>query len=350
MLPRLKCPVVALEEHYWDKELAAQFVGGEGVRDPEMLKRLHDLGEVRIKEMDEAGIDMQILSHGAPSAQKLSGADAVDLTRRVNDRLHAVVTGNPKRFAAFAALPTSDPKAAADELERTTKLGFKGAMIHGLANEVFLDDKRFWPIYERAQALDIPIYLHPSVPLPVVMDAYYKDYAKDFPMVVRAAWGYTVETATQAIRMVLSGVFDAYPRLKIILGHLGETLPFLVWRIDQALARPGAKTFSFRDAFCGHFYITTSGNFSNPALLCCVHGDRRRPYPVRGRLAVRRQQAGGAVDGNRPVVRRGQGQDPERQRPAAASALAAFGRLPLTARHCMGTGGVASALLRSTGP
>ena len=135
MLPRLKCPVIALEEHYWDKELAAQFVGGEGVRDPEMLKRLHDLGEVRIKEMDEAGIDMQVLSHGAPSAQKLSGADAVDLTRRVNDRLHAVVTGNPKRFAAFAALPTSDPKAAADELERTTKLGFKGAMIHGLANE-----------------------------------------------------------------------------------------------------------------------------------------------------------------------------------------------------------------------
>jgi predicted TIM-barrel fold metal-dependent hydrolase len=270
MLPRLKCPVIALEEHYWDKELAAQFVGGEGVRDPEMLKRLYDLGEVRLKEMDEAGIDVQILSHGAPSAQKLSGADAANLTRRVNDRLHAVVTANPKRFAAFAALPTSDPKAAADELERTTKLGFKGAMIHGLANGTFLDDKRFWPIYERAQALDIPIYLHPSVPLPAVMDAYYKDYAKDFPMVVRAAWGYTVETATQAIRLVLSGVFDAYPRLKIILGHLGETLPFLVWRIDQALARPGAKTLSFRDAFCGHFYITTSGNFSNPALLCCV--------------------------------------------------------------------------------
>ena len=120
MLPQLKCPVIALEEHYWDKELAAQFVGGEGVRDQDMLKRLHDLGEVRIKEMDEAGIDMQVLSHGAPSAQKLSGADAADLTRRVNDRLHAVVTGNPKRFAAFAALPTSDPKAAADELERPT--------------------------------------------------------------------------------------------------------------------------------------------------------------------------------------------------------------------------------------
>jgi predicted TIM-barrel fold metal-dependent hydrolase len=270
MLARPKCPVIALEEHYWDKELAAQFVGGEGVRDPAMLERLYDLGALRLKEMDEAGIDMQILSHGAPSAQKLSGDDAVALTRRVNDRLNAVVAANPKRFAAFAALPTSDPKAAADELERTTRLGFKGAMIHGLANGAFLDDKRFWPIFERAQSLDVPIYMHPSVPLPVVMDAYYKDYAKDFPMVVRAAWGYTVETATQAIRLVLSGLFDAYPRLKIVLGHLGETLPFLVWRVDQALARPGAKTLSFRQAFCEHFYITTSGNFSNPALLCCV--------------------------------------------------------------------------------
>src|SRR5216684_2772890 len=253
MLQRPKCPVIALEEHYWDKELAAQFAGGEGVRDAEMLKRLYDLGELRLKEMDEAGIDVQILSHGAPSAQKLTGSDAVALTRRVNDRLQAAVAANPKRFAAFAALPTSDPKAAADALERTTKLGFKGAMIH-----------------ERAQALDVPIYLHPSVPLPAVTDAYYKDYAEDFPMVVRAAWGYTVETATLAIRMVLSGVFDAYPRLKIVLGHLGETLPFLIWRVDHALARPGAKTLSFRDAFCGHFYITTSGNFSNPALLCCV--------------------------------------------------------------------------------
>jgi predicted TIM-barrel fold metal-dependent hydrolase len=270
MLKTPKCPVIALEEHYWDRELSAQFVGIEAMRDPELLKRLYDLGELRLKEMDEAGIDVQILSHGAPSTQKLTGSEAVALTRRVNDRLKAAVAAHPTRFAGFAALPTSDPKAAAEELERTTRLGFKGAMIHGLANDVFLDDKRFWPIYERAQALDVPIYLHPSVPLPAVSDAYYKDYAADFPMVVRAAWGYTVETATLAIRMVLSGVFDAYPRLKIVLGHLGETLPFLIWRVDHALARPGAKTLSFRDVFCGHFYITTSGNFSNPALLCCV--------------------------------------------------------------------------------
>ena len=270
MLPTLKCPVIALEEHYWDKELAALFVGAEGVRDPEMLKRLYDLGEVRLKEMDEAGIDVQILSHGAPSAQKLSGAEAVDVTRRVNDRLHAVVAANPTRFAAFAALPTSDPKAAADELERTTKLGFKGAMIHGLANGIFLDDKRFWPIFERAQALDVPLYMHPSIPHPAVIEAYYKDYVEQYPSLLRAAWGFTVETATQGLRLVLSGVFDAYPGLKIILGHLGEGLPFYLWRISMGLARDGRGGKSFRDTFCEHFYITTSGFFSDPALLCCM--------------------------------------------------------------------------------
>src|SRR5438034_4367098 len=156
MAPEGKPFVIALEEHYYDSELAATFDGPEG-RAPEIRRRLDDLGELRLKEMDEAGIDMQVLSHGAPSAQKLSGPDAVALTRRVNDRLQAVVAANPKRFAAFAALPTSDPKAAADELERTVKLGFKGAMIHGLANGVFLADKRFWPLFERRRALDLPL-------------------------------------------------------------------------------------------------------------------------------------------------------------------------------------------------
>src|SRR2546429_618608 len=136
MMQKPKCPIIALEEHYWDAELAATFTGVEG----------------------------------------------------------------------------------------PVKLGFKGAMIHGLGNGVFMDDKRFWPIYERAEKLDVPIYMHPSLPHPAVMDTYYKEYAKDFPMVVRAAWGYTVETATLAIRLVLGGVFDAYPRLKIVLGHLGPCI------------------------------------------------------------------------------------------------------------------------------
>jgi 2,3-dihydroxybenzoate decarboxylase len=270
MFKKPHCPVIAIEEHYWDEELQKTFVGGEAGRPGEQMNRLHDLGALRIKEMDEAAIDIQVLSHGAPATQKLPADTAVDLTRRVNDRLHAAVQKNSSRFAAFAALPTAVPEAAADELERTVKLGFKGAMLHGLANDVFLDDKRFWPIYARAEQLDVPIYMHPSLPQADVRRVYYDDYVKDFPMITRATWGYTVETATLAIRMVLSGVFDKYPKLKIILGHLGETLPFLVWRIDHTLARPGQKAMSFRDVFCNNFYVTTSGNFSNPALLCCV--------------------------------------------------------------------------------
>jgi predicted TIM-barrel fold metal-dependent hydrolase len=149
-------------------------------------------------------------------------------------------------------------------------MGFKGAMIHGLANGQWLDDKRFWPIFERAQALDVPVYMHPAIPHPAVAEVYYKDYLKEYPALLTAAWGFGVETSTQAIRMVLSGMFEAYPRLKIILGHLGEGLPFLLWRIDMALGRQGSRGSSFRDTFREHFWITTSGNFSTAALLCSV--------------------------------------------------------------------------------
>src|SRR5437879_8807589 len=119
MLKKPNCPVIAIEEHYWDRELSATYSGVEGVRNPEMMDRLYDLGDLRIKDMDEAGVDVQIISHGAPSAQKLSGDDAVALVQRVNDRLAAAVAMRPTRFAGFATLPTIDPGAAADELERT---------------------------------------------------------------------------------------------------------------------------------------------------------------------------------------------------------------------------------------
>jgi predicted TIM-barrel fold metal-dependent hydrolase len=143
-------------------------------------------------------------------------------------------------------------------------------MVHGLTNGVFFDDKRFWSIFERAQALDVPLYVHPAVPHSAVVEAYYQDYLADFPTLRTAAWGFTVETATQGIRLVLSGVFDAYPDVKIILGHMGEGLPFLLWRIDHALSRPGNRSVSFREQFSQHFYITTSGNFSTPALFCSM--------------------------------------------------------------------------------
>lgn len=262
--------VIAVEEHYWDAELASHFTGGEASRAGEIERRLRDFAGDRIADMDAAGIDVAVLSHGAPSGQKLAADIAVPLIARVNDRLAAAVAARPDRFAAFAALPTANPEAAADELERCVGLGFKGAMLHGLSQGEFLDLPKFWPIFARAERLDVPIYLHPALPHPAVMDAYYDDYLKDFPMLARPAWGYTVEAGTQALRLVLSGVFERHPNLKIILGHLGESLPFQLWRIDQALARAGQKALSFRSIFTRNFSITTSGFFSTPALLCCA--------------------------------------------------------------------------------
>jgi len=263
--------VVTLEEHYWDRDLVAQFPGREGKRLSEVEKRLLDMSDLRLKEMNEAGIDMQVLSHGAPGTQKLDAEVAVRLARQTNDRLSEFTNANPTRFSAFAVLPTPEPIAAADELERTvSKLGFKGAMVHGLTNGRFIDEQQFWPIFERAEALDVPIYLHPSFPHPAVIDAYYKDYAVPFPELVGPALGFTVEAMTQGIRMVLSGVFEKHPGLKVILGHLGEGLPFLLDRINETLSRPGNRQGSFRETFCRHFYLTTSGNFSTNALVCSM--------------------------------------------------------------------------------
>ena len=262
--------VIALEEHYFDPQVTQHFAKAES-RSPEIRERLFEVGAGRLADKDENGIDVQVLSHGPPATQRMDTATAVPVARKANDRLFEIKRSAPGRFEGFAALPTADPQAAAEELERAVaKLGFKGAMIHGLANGLFLDDKRFWPIFERAQALDVPVYMHPAIPHPAVVQAYYQDYLEKYPELMTAAWGFTVETATQAIRMVLSGLFDAYPRLKIILGHLGEGLPFSLWRIDMALQRQGNRSTPFRDCFREHFWITTSGNFSTPALLCSL--------------------------------------------------------------------------------
>ncbi len=266
-----KPQVIALEEHYQDPDVVRAYAPEDARQAPAIAQRLNDVAELRVEEMDDAGIDLQVLSHGNPGLQTMDGESAVRLARIANDRLATTVAARPDRFAAFAALPTPDPKAAADELERAvTKLGFKGALINGLTNGVFFDDKRFWPIFARAAALDVPIYLHPAVPQPAVIEAYYKDYVQDWPSILRAAWGFTVETSTQGVRMVLSGVFDAHPNLKIILGHLGEGLPFLLWRVNMGFAREAKAGRSFREVFCEHFWITTSGFWSDPALLCCV--------------------------------------------------------------------------------
>ena len=258
--------IIALEEHFWTPELIALRRTVDQVN-PKSVERLGDLGALRLREMDEAGIDIQVLSEAEPGVQNLAPEVAVPLARVSNDLLHEAVKRSPGRFAGFATLPTPDPAAAARELERTVKeLRFCGAMVHGSSRGHFLDERQFWPIFESASALDVPIYLHPCTPQPAVFDTYYKDY----PGLGRAALGFGIEMAVQASRLVVSGVFDAFPKLRIILGHLGEALPFVLWRADDTLSRRSKLRRSFREYFTDHFYITTSGNFSQPALQCAI--------------------------------------------------------------------------------
>jgi predicted TIM-barrel fold metal-dependent hydrolase len=254
--------IITIEEHFWTPELS-----GSGHRQAGAPERLSDMGELRIREMDEAGIDLQVMSETAPATQSLDPESAVRLARRSNDFLHEAVRAYPDRFAGFATLPTPAPAAAADELERAvTRLGFKGAMIMGLTHGRFLDEKEFWPIFERAAALDVPIYIHPGPPHRAVVEAYYKD----FPDLTGAPLGFTVETLTHAVRLIVRGVFDAYPGLKIIVGHLGEALPFLLWRVDNTLKRHTKLARGFADYVRQNFYVTTSGAFSNAALQCTI--------------------------------------------------------------------------------
>jgi predicted TIM-barrel fold metal-dependent hydrolase len=258
--------IIALEEHFWTPELIALRRTVDQVN-PKSVERLGDLGALRLREMDAADIDVQVLSEAEPGVQNLDPEQAVPLARVSNDLLFEAIKRNPDRFAGFATLPTPDPAAAVRELERSVKeLRFCGAMVHGSTRGHFLDERQFWPILEAAAALDVPIYLHPCTPHPAVLEAYYKDY----PQLGRAALGFGIEMAVQAARLVMSGALDEFPSLRIILGHLGETLPFVLWRANDTLGRRATLRRSFRDYFRDHFFITTSGNFSQPALQCAI--------------------------------------------------------------------------------
>ena len=188
--------IVAIEEHFWIPELRDRYSGPRGISAHTPARQLDDLGEVRLRDMDAAGIDMQVISHMQPGTQIFDADTAIGMARKANDALYAAIYDHPTRFAGFAELPTVDPRAAADELERAvTQLSFKGALINGLTAGAFLDEKRFWCIFERAEGLDVPLYFHPGIPHAAVTQAYYSDYRRgDFPYLT-VAWGFTAETA-----------------------------------------------------------------------------------------------------------------------------------------------------------
>jgi uncharacterized protein len=268
--------VIALEEHFWTPAIA-EAVGT--LRNPDagpdspLGANLADLGERRLAAMDAAGIDLQVISHTTPGVQHLDPATAVTLAHEANDLLAAAVRDHPDRFAGFATLPTPDPVAAAAELERAVgDLGFLGAMVNGHTAGRFLDDPAFAPLLERFARLDVPLYLHPTEPVPAVRAAYYEGFSPAVTWFLgAAAWGWHSETALHVLRMVLGGVFDRHPRLRVIVGHMGEMLPFMLQRVDDNL--PPRVTGLDRlpsQYILDHVVITTSGLFSLPPLRCAL--------------------------------------------------------------------------------
>jgi hypothetical protein len=244
---------IALEEHY----ATPVFMKGPGRQLKEqaeaarahprvaagyakLIEGLCDLVEGRVAAMDAAGIDVQVLSLTSPGVEQLDAGEAVTLAREANDALAEAVRSRPDRLVGFAALPTAAPEAAADELERVVRgHGFVGALVNGHSRGRYLDDGFFWPMLERAEALGVPIYLHPTPPPRAVVEASYSgNFAPGVAGgLATAAWGWHVETATHVLRLVLGGVFDRFQGLRIVIGHMGEGLPFFVPRLDLALPR-----------------------------------------------------------------------------------------------------------------
>ncbi|GCE08849.1 amidohydrolase family protein [Dictyobacter aurantiacus] len=269
---------IAIEEHFLSTGFKAVLHAGQSNSPtPTMLSRiqekLSDLGDARLRDMDANGINLQVISHTAMGVLSVPQEQEIELVREANNQLAAAIATHPERFAGFATLPMSSPAAAADELARALRLpGFKAAMINGTTQGRFLDNPHFLPILEQATALQVPIYIHPGEPPTVVRDAYYGgfDPAVSFSLAT-AGWGWHSEVGIHALRLILAGVFDRFPDLQIIIGHMGEMLPFMLDRISNTLA-PLVKNLKrpLPEYFLNNFTITTSGFFSDPPLLLAL--------------------------------------------------------------------------------
>jgi uncharacterized protein len=266
---------ITLEEHFampgfFDgpgRELKhrAETVGG---RYANLIERLCDIGAKRLAEMDAAGIDMQVVSLTAPGVEQLEAGEAIALAREANDYLADAVNKNPARFAGLAAVPTSAPDKAAAELERCVRAGFKGAVINGHNRGRYLDDKFYAPILECAQALDVPIYIHPTPPPKPVLDTYYGGFAPMLTeMLAGGAWGWHIETAVHVIRLISGGVFDRFPKLQVVIGHMGEGLPFMFQRFDIMPPAVTRLKRAYKDYLRENVHYTFSGFNFPPAFL-----------------------------------------------------------------------------------
>jgi gamma-resorcylate decarboxylase len=270
---------IALEEHFAIEETlmdSAGFVPQDYW--PELKGRLLDVQDKRLRLMDQHGVEIMVLSLNAPAVQAISDPDrANEVARRANDILAAEVAKRPDRFRAFAALPMQEPDLATRELERcVTELGFKGALVNGFSQAadpdigLYYDLPQYWPFWQAVERLDVPFYLHPRNPLPAHAQIY-----DGHPWLLGPTWAFAQETAVHALRLIGSGLFDAYPGLTMILGHLGEGLPYGMWRIDNhngwVKTSPHYRAKNKIASYFHHnFFLTTSGNFRTQALIDAI--------------------------------------------------------------------------------
>jgi gamma-resorcylate decarboxylase len=242
----------------------------------ELDRRLLDLDEERIGEMDRHGIEFAIQSLNAPAIQAILDVNrAIDVSRKSNDVLAQAVGRHPTRYAGFAALPMQDPDAAAKDLVRCVKeLGFIGALVNGYSQKdkedsvLFYDGPEYRPFWATVNELGVPFYLHPRAPI-----AARAQHFEGHPWFIAPAWGFAVETSIHALRIMASGLFDEMPNLKMIIGHMGERIPFDIWRIDHRIKKaplgiPAKKPLRYY--LQNNFHITTSGNFSDAPLHCAM--------------------------------------------------------------------------------
>lgn len=289
---------ITLEEHFLTAEAikATDHLRDAGLalsyHEPNLTARLLDIGAGRVADMDSSGIDLQVLSLAVCGIEELEAAQAIAIAHDTNEHIAAAMRAYPKRFGGFATLALQAPEAAAREFEYCiSKLRFSGALINGTTKGMFLDHPRFTPILEIATSLNVPIYIHPA-PIPkAVRDAYYSGLPNQRGEVLSiGAWGWHSEVAIECLRLMASGVFDRFPKLKIIIGHMGENLPYALARIDSILSRSVPSVCFTRNLnselanpakflrlerrvaeyFHDHFYVTTSGFFTLPPLLLAL--------------------------------------------------------------------------------
>jgi len=257
-------PQEAKNKHYLDQSPAIQ----------KLAPKLDDVIGERLQSMDANGITTQVLSVAGAGADLLDENHGPAFAKLYNDAIAKRIAAHPDRFKAFAHLPTTNPEAAADELERTVKsYNFRGALINGLTNDEFLDDTKYAPIFARAEQLDVPIYLHPGLPPKAVFDAYYSNLPKQAGTFLSiAGWGWHSETALHTLRLIVSGTLDKYPKLKLIIGHMGEMLPMMMVRSDKmfGVEQGGANQRSIIQTLHDQVYITTSGLFTTPPLQVAI--------------------------------------------------------------------------------